>query len=94
MHTTCLDHYYFSDLEDFRNCKLQYPKYPLIGSLNINGLRNKIVELIEVMSGIFLDNFVVKEIKLESSFPSAQSHINESKITARRDRDNKYWWIN
>ena len=39
------------------------------------------------MSGISLDYFVVSEIKLDSSFPSAQFHINGYEVIARRDRD-------
>ena len=76
-HTTSLDHSYHSDLEAFRKCKLQYPKNTVIGCSNINSLTNKIVDLREIMSSISLDYFVVSETKLGSSFPSAQSHINE-----------------
>ena len=54
-HTISLDYSYFSDLEAFRKCKLQYPINPAIGYLNINSLRNKIVDLREIMSDIFLD---------------------------------------
>ena len=38
------------------------------------------------MSDISLDYFVVSEIKLDSSFPSAQFHINGYDVRARRDR--------
>ena len=69
-------HSCFSDLEAFRKCKLKYPKNPVIGHLNINSLRNEIVDLRETMSGISLDYFVVNETKLDSSFPSAQFNIN------------------
>ena len=55
--------------------------------MNINSLRNKIVDLREIMSGISLDYFVVSETKLDSSFPSAQFHINEYKVRAQRDGD-------
>ena len=39
------------------------------------------------MSNISLDYFVVSETKLDSSFPSAQFHINGYEVRARRDRD-------
>ena len=39
------------------------------------------------MSDIFLDYFVVSETKLDSSFPSAQFHINGYEVRARRERD-------
>ena len=42
-HITCLDDPCFSDIEAFRKCKLQYPKNPVIGYLNINSLRNKLL---------------------------------------------------
>ena len=38
------------------------------------------------MSDISLDYFVVSETKLDSSFPSAQFHINGYEVRARRDR--------
>ena len=38
------------------------------------------------MSDISLDYFVVSETKLDSSFPSAESHINGYKVRARRDK--------
>ena len=82
-HTTSLDRSFFSDVETFRKCKLQYPKNPAIGYLSINSLRNKIVDLREIMSDISLDYFVVSETKLDSSFPSAQFHINGYEVRAR-----------
>ena len=39
------------------------------------------------MSDISLDYFVISETKLDSSFPSAQFHINGYEVRARRDRD-------
>ena len=41
----------------------------------------------EIMSGRSLDYFLVSETKLDSSFPSAQFHINEYEVRVRRDRD-------
>ena len=41
------------------------------------------------MSGLPLDYFIVSEIKLDRSFPSAQFRINECKVKARRDRVKK-----
>ena len=39
------------------------------------------------MGDISLDYFIVSETKLDSSFPSAQFHINGYQVRARRDRD-------
>ena len=51
----------FFHLEDYCKCKLQYPKNPVIGYLNINSLRSKIADLTEIMSDISLDYFVAGE---------------------------------
>ena len=66
---------------------MQNPKNPAIGYLNINSLRNKVVDLREIMSEISLDYFVISETKLDSSFPSAQFHINGCEVRARTGRD-------
>ena len=39
------------------------------------------------MIGISLDYFVVSETKLDSSFPSAQFHINRYEVRARIERE-------
>ena len=83
-HTICLDHSCFSDQSCFFS-KLQYPKNPLIGYLNIISLRNKFADLREIMSGISLNNFVVSETKLDNSFQSVQFHANGYEVRARRD---------
>ena len=83
-HTICLDHSCFSDQSCFFS-KLQYPKNPLIGYLNIISLRNKFDDLREIMSGISLNNFVVSETKLDNSFQSVQFHANGYEVRARRD---------
>ena len=59
----------------------------MIGSLNINSLRNKIIDLREVLKHISFDYFVLSETKLENSFPCAQFQISNYEIRARRDRD-------
>ena len=61
----------------------------MIGYLNINSLRNKIIDLREVLKHISLDYFVLSETKLDKSFQCAQFQISDYEIRARRDR-NKY----
>ena len=61
----------------------------MIGYLNINSLRNKIIDLREVLEHISLDYFVLREAKLDNSFPCAKFQISDYEIRARRDR-NKY----
>ena len=67
--------------------RLKYPRTPLIGYLNINSLRNKIVDVREVFGKLQLDFFVLSEAKLDDSFPSAQFYIENFEIRNRRDRD-------
>ena len=66
---------------------MKYPKNPLIGYLNINSLRNKIIDVREMVSRLQLDYFVISETKLGSSSPSAQFHIGYYTTRNRTDRD-------
>ena len=76
-----------SDLQILRKLRLKYPRNPLIGYLNINSLRNKIIAVPEMIGRLQLDYFVISETKLDSSSPSAQFHIGDYEIRNRRDRD-------
>ena len=53
----------------------------------VNSLRNKIIDLREVLKHISFDYFVLSETKLENSFPCAQFQISDYEIRARRDRN-------
>ena len=59
----------------------------MFGYLEINSLRNKIIDLREIISYLQLDYFVLSETKINDSFPSAQSDMSGYEIRARRDRD-------
>ena len=74
-----------SDLQILRKLRLKYPRSPLIGYLNINSLRNKLVDVREMIGRLQLDYFVISETKLGSSFPPAQFHIRYYEI---RNREN------
>ena len=65
---------------------VNYPKNLLIAYLNISSLRNKIIDLGEIMSYLSSDYLVLSETKLDDSFPSAQFSILDHRIRARRDR--------
>ena len=67
--------------------RLKYPRNPLIGYLNINSLRNKIVDAREVFGKLQLDYFVLSETKLDDSIPSAQFYTQNFEMRNRRDRD-------
>ena len=74
-----------SDLQILRKLRLKYPRNPLIGYININSLRNKIIDVREMIGRLQLDYFVISETKLDSSFPSTQFHIGDYERSNRRD---------
>ena len=47
-------------------------KISLMGYLNINSIRNKIIDLREIVKYLELDSFVISETKNNESFPSQQ----------------------
>ena len=63
-----------SDLEALAKLRRDYPSYPMIGYLNLNSIRNKIVQLTDLC---------IDETKLDSSFPNEQVHLPPF----RRDRN-------
>ena len=51
-----------SDLQILLKLRLKYPRNPLIGYLNINSLRNKIIDVREMIGRLQLDYFVISEL--------------------------------
>ena len=76
-----------SDLQILSKNRLKYCANPLIGYLNINSLRNKIIDVWEVIGKLSFDYFVISGTKLDESFPSAQFNISDYEIRNWRDRD-------
>ena len=74
-------------IENITNLRLKNPDNPLIGYLNINSLRNKIMDLREIISNFSPYYFVLAETKLGASFPSAQFVIDNYEISNRKYRD-------
>ena len=52
----------------------------------MNSLRNKIVDLREIILKLSLDYLVLSETKIDQSFPTAQFYIKGFEVRARRDR--------
>ena len=75
------------DLQILHDFRLKYPRNLLIAYLNINSLRNKIIELREIISYLQFDYFVLSETKINDSFPSEQFDMSGYEIRARRGRD-------
>ena len=77
------------DLQSLKAARSDNTENPMIGYLNINSLRNKIIDLREVLKHISLDYFVLSETKLDNSFSCTQFQISDYKKRARTNR-NKY----
>ena len=75
------------DLQSLHDLRLNYPRKILFGYLNISCLRNKIIDLREIISYLQLDYFFLSETKINDSFPSAQFDMIGYEIRTRRDRD-------
>ena len=76
-----------TDLQIMHENRLKHPRKPIIGYLNINSLRYKIVDVRQVFGKLQLDYFVLNETKLDDSFPSAQFYIEIFEIRNWRDTD-------
>ena len=76
-----------TDLQTLKKNRLNYPRNPLIGYLNINSIRNKISDIREIIGKLQLDYFVLNEAKIDQSFLSAQFNIHYHEIRNRRDTD-------
>ena len=61
-----------SGFEALRANRLKCVNNPLIGYLNVNSLRNKIVNLREIILELSLDYLVLSETKINQTFPTAQ----------------------
>ena len=54
------------DLEKLEEGRLNYPKNSLIAYLNINSLRNKMIDLGDIMSYLSPEYLVLSETKLDN----------------------------
>ena len=68
------------DLEKLKDARLNYLKNLLIAYLNINSLRNKIIDLEEIMSYLSPDYLALSETKLDDSFPQPNSAYQITKF--------------
>ena len=58
-------------MESFRNIRKKYFKNPLMGYLNINSLRNKIVDLREIVKCLELDYLVISQKLMKGFYHSS-----------------------
>ena len=62
-------------LQQLQEDRLKHRKNTLIGYLNINSLRNKIIDLRVIMKTLSLDYFILSETKIDESFPTSQFNV-------------------
>ena len=81
----------FSSVSELIELRNKYPKNPIIVYLNINSLRNKIIDLREKMSKAFLVIVCIGKTKLDESFPVSQFLMESYHQFPpfRRDRNSK-----
>ena len=75
------------DLENLFGLRVQYHNHPLIGFLNINSLRHKIVDLRVIVEKFLPDILVIEETKLNSEFKMKTFLMNNYQTPMRRDRN-------
>ena len=76
-----------ADLEMLQNDRLKFLHNPLIAYLNINSLREKVIDSGKILKDLPLDYLVISETKLDESFPNFQFKLNGYGVRkARRDR--------
>ena len=68
------------DLEKLQDARWKYLKQPLLTYLNINSLRNKVIDLKEIVGYLLPDYLVLSEAKLDDSFPLAQFNLPKMKF--------------
>ena len=76
-----------NSIENIFQLRKNNPSNPLIGYLNINSLRNKIIDIREIFTKFLPDYFVFAETKLDESFPNSQFLIENFEIRKRKDRN-------
>ena len=76
-----------SDIEDILNPWTKNPNNPILGFLNINGLRNNIGDLRMVLERCLPDILIIEEKKLNSDFKTETFHIENYHKPIRHNRN-------
>ena len=63
------------DMDMLMKTRKTYEKNPIIGYLNIDSLRSKILSLKEILHKASIDILCIDETKLDETFPNAQFMI-------------------
>ena len=77
------------NLDEFETLKSKFRNNPIISYLNINHLRNKIVDLRPIMRDLEPTVLAIAETKLNDSYPSSQFRVDGYYCPSeyRKDRD-------
>ena len=67
--------------------RVKYPNNPLVGFLNINSLRNKIIDLRNIAEKCLPDVLLIQETKLSAEFRTEIFLLNNYTSPMRRDRN-------
>ena len=79
-----------TDINDLIKVREAYSKNSILGYLNINSLRNQIINLRDAVAKVPIDILCVDETKLDESFPDSQFLIENYQFPPfRRDRNSK-----
>ena len=76
-------------IKTMKGLRSTHSKSVFLGHLNINFLRNKFESVNELIKDTF-DTFLLRESKLDSSFPDSQFSIPYCRII-RKDRNKNGW---
>ena len=71
-----------------KNIRTKYPDNFIAGLLNVNGLRNKFIEIHSLLCKESLNVLGLCETKIDDSFPDAQFHIENYQLY-RKDRNSR-----
>ena len=71
-----------------KSLRVTYANNIVIGHLNINSICNKF-EMLSLSVAQYVDNLMLSETKLDSTFPSTQFLINGFSVPHRFDRNSK-----
>ena len=79
-----------SGIKGFTDIRKRFPYNSLIGYINVNSLKEKVIPLREVLSKAPIDVLCVDENKLDSSVPDHQFKNEEHQFPPfRRDRNSR-----
>ena len=79
-----------TDFKGLSKLRKAYPNSPIIGYLNLNVLKEKIICLRDIISTSKIDILSIDETKLDISFPGSQFRIDGYQFSLfRKDRDSK-----